>query len=231
MIAPTVVRAHGAQGVMDKIPGQRARRNLSAAVALIMAFPAVAMGWGILKVLFGPGRWGPKLITLSIFGNVLFVFVLILGYYVSEADRGSAEEEAALLGPDFVPCLDAPLHFVEARPESELGSMSLHHVYLSFRGIIRANFEFVDGEMDTLKKVQVSDKYGRLDWISARLEDGKLYYTRYHGDKGAEGDVTLIDEDGDGIPDVMIDWNLRARFEREQELTWRLVKKVVWPED
>lgn len=217
---------------MDKSSGQRTGPNLGALVALILGFPVVAMGWGFLKVLFARGRWAHKLIALSICGNVLFVVVLILAYFVgSKADRGSAEEEAALLGPDFVPCLDAPLHFVKARPESELGSVSLHHVYLSFRGIIRANFEFVDGEMDTLKKVQVSDKYGRLDWISARLEDGKLYYTRYHGDKGAEGDVTLIDEDGDGIPDVMIDWNLRARFEREQELTWRLVKKVAWPED
>lgn len=216
---------------MDRIPSQRVRRNLSAAVALILAFPAVAMGWGILKVLFGPGRWAPRLVALSIFGNVLFVLVVILGYYVSEACPPSPEEELGLLGPDYVQGLDAPLHFVKATPESAMGSVSPHSIYVSFHGIIRARFEFADGAMDTLKEVQLSDKYGR-PWINACLGDGKLYYTQYYDEKGtADGDVTLIDEDGDGIPDVMIDWNLMARFEREQELTWRLVKKVEWPED
>lgn len=216
---------------MDKISGQRARRNLGAAVALILAFPAVAMSWGILKVLFGPGRWGPKLITLSIFGNVLFAFVLILAYYVSEASPPSPEQEVGLLGTDFVPCVNAPLQFVKATPESAMGSVSPHSVYLSFHGIIRATFEFADGAMDTLKEVQLSDKYGR-PWISAPLEAGKLSYTRYGDDKSTtDGDVTFLDEDRDGIPDAMIDWQQEARFEREQELTWRLVKKVVWPED
>jgi len=231
MIAPTVARVHGAQGIMDRIPGQRTRRKLGAAIALILAFPAVAMGWGILKVLFGPGRWGSKLIALSIFGNVLFVFVMVLGYYVSQASPRSPEEEVSLLGTEFIPCANAPLHFVEAHPQSELRSALEHSVYASFHGIIRARFEFTDGVMDTLKEVQLYDHDGR-PWIRAPLETGKLFYTRYHNEKSStEGDVTLIDEDGDGIPDVMIDWHQEARFEREQELTWRLVKKVAWPED
>ncbi len=215
---------------MDKSPGQRTRRNLITLVAVSFVSPLVAMVWGFLKG-FGPGRWGPKLIALSIFGNVLFVLVLILGYYVSEASPPSPEEEAGLLGPDFVPCLDAPLHFVKATPESAMGSVSPHCIYVSFHGIVRARFEFADGAMDTLKEVQLTDKYGR-PWINARLGDGKLHYTRYYDEKGtADGDVTLIDEDGDGIPDVMIDWQQEARFEREQDLTWRLVKKVARPGD
>ena len=209
---------------MDRIPGQRRPRNLGAAVALVLAFPAVAMGWGGLKLLFGPGRWRSKLVALSIFGNVLFVFVMVLGYYVSQASPRSPEEEVSLLGAEFIPCVNAPLHFVEAHPQSEMGRALENSVYVSFNGIIRARFEFTDGVMDTLKEVQLSDNYGR-PWIRAPLETGKLFYTRYYGEKSTtDGDVTLVDEDGDGIPDVMIDWELPATFERE-DIKWHLVKK------
>ena len=31
----------------------------------------------------------------------------------------------------------------------------------------------------------------------------------------------MVDEDGDGIPDLMIDWTTGMRFRPEQELQWR----------
>ncbi len=224
MIGPTGVRSKRAKDVMDRIPGQRRRRNLGAAVALVLAFPAIAMGWGGLKVLFGPGRWRSKLIALSIFGNVLFVFVMVLGYYVSQASPRSPEEEVALLGTQFIPCVNAPLHFVEAHPQSELRSALEHSVYVSFNGSIRTRFDFTDGVMDTLKEVQLFDKYGR-PWISAPLEAGKLSFTRYYDEKSTtDGDVTLVDEDRDGMPDVLIDWEIPARYERD-DIKWHLVKK------
>lgn len=206
---------------MNRNPGERTGRNLGAPVALILGFPVVSVGWGILKVLFGPGRWRPKLIALSIFGNMLFVFVVILGYYVSEAYPPSPEEEAALVGPDFVPCVNAPLDFVEARRESELARALPNVIYAAFDGNIRATFEFVDGTMKTLKEVGLSDKYGR-PWMTVNLDNEKLVYTRYRDEEGAvAGDVTLVDEDGDGIPDVMVNWDSQTRFKREEELKWR----------
>lgn len=221
---PSVTRCHGAQGAMYKISGRSVLCKLSAGTALFLALPTVAIVWASIRVVLGPGRWRVKLGALSVMLNLLFLFVVVLGYYVSEASPSTPEDEVALLGAEFAACRDAPLHFVIATPQTELAAAVEHSIYVAFDGIIRARFQFEGGSMDKLTEVHISDKHGR-PWIRAPLEVGKLSYTRYRDEKSGIGsDVTLLDEDRDGIPDAMIDWQIPARFERN-EIKWHRVKK------
>ncbi len=74
------------------------------------------------------------------------------------------------------------------------------------------------------KEVTMTDKYGR-PWIDATLDNGRLIYSRYTDEQEADPEVSLMDLDADGIPDVMVNWALEVKFEREGELTWRRIDR------
>ena len=53
------------------------------------------------------------------------------------------------------------------------------------------------------------------------LDDRTLIYECYADDSQAVPQVSLRDTDGDGIPDTMVNWELKKGFEVDQKLTWR----------
>lgn len=169
-------------------------------------------------VIFGPGRWLHKVLACSVCGNLLFLFVLILAYYLD------ITEHAELVAPDCARRAESVLYFCEAPFESELARIAPNTIYVVSDGVHRARFEFVSEDMSVLKEIAIMDDHGR-PWISASLEKGSLIYNRYPDNVKTDSEVSLIDKDGDGIPDLMVNWELEASFEPEQNLTWRRIDR------
>ena len=199
---------------------QRRGRRIARWAAMAWLVPVFAVCWAGIKVLTTPGRWKEKILAVSICGNVLFVVALIMGFYFEEEDqRVDGEGVEIIVAPDLVRRPQAPLYFCEARSDSELAEIIPNATYVASEGMIRARFEFVDEEMDTLREVTLFDRYGR-PWIDASLEDGKVVYSRYLDGACADPPVSLLDEDADGVPDKMIDWQSHLSFQAAQELEW-----------
>jgi hypothetical protein len=169
-------------------------------------------------MVFGPGRWLHKGLACSICGNLLFLFLVTLGYYLDVA------EHTELVAPDCARRAEGVLYFCEAPFESELARIAPNTIYVVSDGVHRAGFEFVSEDMSVLKEIAVMDTQGR-PWINARLDDGTLIYNRYADDAAIDPVTTWIDKDGDGIPNAMVNWKLEARFEPKQKLTWRRTKR------
>lgn len=165
-------------------------------------------------MLFGTGRRVSMVLACSICGNLLFLFLLILGYYSEVADH------TELVAPDCGRCDGGVLCFCAALSGSELARMTPNTIYVASDGVHRARFEFLSGNTDVLKEIGIMDNLGR-PWINVSLEDGTLIYNRYADDAETDPVISLIDKDRDGIPDAMIDWELETRFDPRQELTWR----------
>lgn len=168
-------------------------------------------------MVFGPGRWLQKVLACSICGNLVFFFLLSLGYYLD------VTEHAELVAPDCARRDEGVLYFCEAPFESELARIVPNTIYVVSDGVHRAGFELVSEDLSVLKEIAVMDAQGR-PWINASLEDGNLIYNRYADDTETDPVTSWIDKDGDGIPNEMINWKLEARFEPKQELTWRRTK-------
>jgi len=157
---------------------------------------------------------------LSVLGNILFVLVLILGYLESnKPTAGEFGEDVIPLTPDLVQRAQGPLYFGEAAAHSELAEMLPNAIYVVSDRTVRARFEFVDQKMSEVSELTVFDKYGR-PWINADLDEGKMIYSRYTGEYQSDVPVSLLDDDGDGIPDVMVDWNSKTSFVPLQEFSW-----------
>lgn len=195
-------------------------------VALAWLSPALAVVWGALRALRQPGRRKDKVLALSVFGNLLFVIVLLLGYLASRYDDQVHRPEGGgaqiVVPPDLVHRARGPLEFCEAHPGSERAVRYPNAIYAASLGLIRARFEFADEQMGVLREVTIADKLGR-PWIDASLDDGKVIWHRYAGEHDLESEISLMDENGDGIPDVMINWKTRETYRPEHEVPWQRV--------
>lgn len=169
-------------------------------------------------MVFGPGRWAHKALACSICGNLLFVSLVTLGYYLDVA------EHTELVAPDCARRAEGVLYFCEAPFESELARIAPNTIYVVSDGVHRAGFEFVSEDMGVLKGIAVMDTQGR-PWISASLKEGSLIYNRYPDNVKTHSEVSLIDKDRDGVPDLMVNWELEVSFEPEQNLTWRRIDR------
>lgn len=167
-------------------------------------------------MIFGPGRWLHKLFACSIFGNLLFIFLLILVYNITLL------ESKALVAPDCVRSDGSPLLLCKAPIESELVRISPNTIYVAFDGVHRAVFEFASEDMDALKEITITDNHGR-PWISASLEDGRMIYNQYLDNEKTDPEMSLIDKDGDGFPDSMVNWEQGVRYEPDRSLTWHRI--------
>lgn len=201
------------------------RRPWLAIAALLWVWPPLGVFWGVLAVFFGPGKWKYRLFAVSVAGNVLFVFVLTLGYLATEADSHGilSPTETELVAPECVECTQDALRFCQAPRDSELARIVPHAVYVAFDGRMTARFEFVDERLDRLREVTISDEHGR-PWIDAELATGRVIYSRYGEPHAQDPTESLIDEDGDGVPDAKVDWVLGQKFEHDG-LNWRPVPR------
>jgi|GEM_PF-3773290 len=170
--------------------------------------------------LLGHGRRTATLLALSICGNLALGIVLILRHYEQESPKQTDRaDDCARLGPEFIPWAYSALQWCEARPESRLAQLLPNTVYLAFDGTALARVEFVDEDMNVVREITMSDRHGR-PWVDVNLQDETLIYSRYTGQWETDPQVSLRDEDGDGIPDVMVNWELKRSFKRSEELKW-----------
>ncbi len=209
---------------MSDAPGGRRPPSLTRLTAITWIHPLFGVYWGVFRILVRPGRWVQKLMAFSICGNLLFVAVLVLGYYEEKTqERGSHPDDSLLVAAECVERPPGPLHFCQALRGSELGRIVPDAVYVASHGLVRARFEFTDEGLTALREVTLCDNLGR-PWIDANLQDGSFIYTRYTDDVQTDPQVSLMDKDGDGIPDMLVEWELQLSFEPDQELTWRPVR-------
>ncbi|MCP4591168.1 MAG: hypothetical protein GY842_10510 [bacterium] len=193
--------------------------------ALMWIAPLPGMCWVGLRVLFCRGRWLHKFLVLSVCGNLVFAMGLFLAFTEEDNPQGFyPSQEGTLAGFEFIRCSEGPLWFCRTSEGSELDQALPNTVYVAFAGLIRARFEFVDEKMNALREVTVSDQFGR-PWVDVNLTDQNLIYSRYTAEQQTDPEVSLRDKDGDGIPDMMVNWQSQESFERKEELEWHSIKR------
>lgn len=160
-------------------------------------------------------RWKSTLIALSVCGNILSLFVVVLASY-------SVTRDQAKLTPGFILHSPGPLMFCRVPADSELERILPNSIYVSFGGLIRARFEFGDNELTVLTSTSVMDQSGR-PWIEADIKDGNFIYNQFQDDEQVDPVFSLRDRNGDGIPDIKVDWNLGQSYEAEGAFAWRRI--------
>ena len=188
--------------------------------------PVTALGWGAVRAIRQPGRTIEKVLAFSLCGNVLFGLVLLLGYLESRYDERTAPAVSGnariVVPPNLVLRPQGPLEFCEAIPQSVAADHFSNTIYAATSEVVRARFEFEDDQLEVLREITICNEFGR-PWIDANLVDGTVNWHRYAGERELEYDISLRDEDGDGVPDVMINWTTRQTFRPTRETEWRLV--------
>ena len=204
--------------------GHRKHRSLIPLILVSWFSPLIAIEWGFLRLMRFAG-WKRALIILSAFGNLLFASVLVIGYLESANPCNPIEcNVGEPVASDCIQRCRGPLRFCEHPPESDLSSALPNSIYVASTGTIRARFQFADEELISITDVMLCDGFGR-PWIEVNIEDGSMIYSRYADDVAADPTVSLRDKDGDGIPDIMINWELTTSFERDQNLSWRRISR------
>ena len=200
------------------------RRTLRRLIVATFFLPNIGILW-LGRVLLTRRNWRKKLIGMSICGNLLFVAALVVGYLEERAEQDSGYiREGTILATDCVACQQGRLAFCKAPPESDLGSALPNSWYVASDGLHRASFAFSEDDPTTLKEVSVFDRLGRT-WITANLQNGTLHYERFTADSQTIPPTGWLDKDGDGIPEIMVNWELGQSFERENRLTWRRIDR------
>ncbi len=201
---------------------QRKLRGILGLTLVSWLAPIFVMFWAPFRLVAVARVQGRvrTILAFSLAGNFLFVLVLVLGYYEStRPEPGGATRAGELVAPECIECPGDPFRFCQAPPGSELARIIPNAIYVASADVHRVRFEFSDTQLGSLVEVTLSDAVGR-PWIDANLEDGTVIYSRYSSQDQLEPEVSLLDEDGDGIPDVMMDWALQQRYQREGELLW-----------
>jgi len=181
--------------------------------------PLLVCAWAGVSYLARPGGWKQKVLPISIFGNLVFFAVLILGYFASKSPSVSPLEDI-IVSEGLTRRPPGPLFFCEAPPGSELRRISPNVIYVAFDGLVRTGFEFADADMIALEEVSIFDAQGR-PWIAARLKDGRTIFNRYARSSDTDPVSTLIDRDGDAVPEEMVNWAHQLSFEQAREFEWR----------
>lgn len=184
--------------------------------------PQLAMWMGFMRILRGRG-WRFALVTLSVLGNLLFIFVLILAFVIGrQSEAGDCPDTAQGTFPSDMRCRPpGPLYFAEFSPGIIPDSVLPPAIYVVTDGCILAGFDF-DEERETVKASQLYDNTCRSR-VDLTLATGALIYTNYG--KGFEAEYSLRDEDGDGVPDRKVDWTTNESFIRSHPPDWELVRK------
>ncbi len=205
------------------MPNGEARATLVKTVRLALVSvlaPPLAILWAGFKCLFGPATLKNKILAISICGNILFASLMIWAYVLTLTESSLAPEEIDMgQGIKLAKDTGVPLAFYVAPEASELGQIVSHAIYLGLHGTIRAWVKFANEDMAVLKTISICDARGR-PWMSANLDDGSLIYYRYADSTSSNHVVSLLDRDGDGIPEEMMDWEQNVKYELAREPEW-----------
>ena len=154
------------------------------------------------------------LLVVSFAGNGILLWLLVVVW------ASGAIDGRVLISPDIVSRAQGPLYFGRAAEGSDLAEALPHTIYIVDSGLTRAVIEFADESLTSCTQITIHDRLGRA-WVSMDLNDGTMIHERYGDDTQMEPTISVRDTDGDGIPDTMVNWELKKGFEVDQELTWR----------
>ena len=158
------------------------------------------------------------LMVISFAANGILLWLLILVW----ASRGTDAfmEGRALIDRDVVLRAQGPLYFGQAAEGSELAEAMPNVIYVVESGLTLAEIEFADASLTPCTQITIYDRLGR-PCVSLDLDDGSMIHQSYGDDSQTTPQIGVRDTDGDGIPDTMVNWELKKGFEVDQELTWR----------
>ncbi len=217
---------------MNARSDRRTFLGIAKLVGLAFFSPLIASCYGVGKVVLGQQGAKRRLFVLSVSANLLFGLFLLLVFIVGYTDEHEGEGEqlkgevaGRLVAAHCSQRPQGPLVFCEAVSGSELARLAPNTIYVASEGLIRARFEFDSQDLEALTEVSISDRHGRL-WIDVDLVDGTMIYSRYTDDLRIEPNMGMMDRDGDGIPDTMMNWDTETRFEPVREFVWRPVNHV-----
>lgn len=154
------------------------------------------------------------LIVISLACNGILLWLLLVVW------ASGAIDGRVLIPPDIVARAQGPLYFGRAAEGSELLEMRPHTIYVVQSGLVRSVMEFADESLTSCTHITIRDRLGRA-WVTMDLNDGTMIHERYADDSQSAPQISVRDTDGDGIPDTMVNWELKKGFEVDQELTWR----------
>ena len=154
------------------------------------------------------------LIVISLACNGILLWLLLVVW------ASGAIEGRVLISPNIVACAQGPLYFARAAEGSELREMMPHAIFVVQSGLVRSVMEFADESLTSCTEITIHDRLGRA-WVSLDLKDGTMIHERYADDSQSEPQISVRDTDGDGIPNTMVNWELKKGFEVDQKLTWR----------
>lgn len=173
-----------------------------------------------------PHRLGKQLFASSIFLNIVVgLWISGLPHLAAEPPLQSiAEDECAKVGPQFTPWEQGSFIFCQARDDSRLAEILPNEVYIVRDGITWLTLRLSSDDKQSIREISVADKLGR-PWMTVSYEDRSLIYNRYKDDVQKDPYMSLLEKTGDGVPDTMINWELKQGYQRDGDVTWHLLKK------
>jgi hypothetical protein len=174
--------------------------------------------------LFRRRGWRFSLVTVSVAGNVLFVAVVVAAYLVSHEPSGEKECPGIAknaLPPGFVCKEQGSLSFAEMSSREAAASVFGRTVFVASGGCIVAAFEF-DKSGGNVSTANIYDAACRPR-LEMDVATGATSYSVYDG--SAEPEYSVRDKNGDGIPDVKIEWTSNTSFRRSEPIEWHVVNE------
>lgn len=126
---------------------------------------------------------------------------------------------------EVVEVKDGPLTFRRAVTESELDRFMPNTIYAFEGSLVRARFEYDTPALTRITHITVYDRQGR-PWISANLDDSSVFIEKYRSEHDVDSSESLLDRDGDGVPDKRVDYCTLTAYERSGAISWREIKKT-----
>jgi hypothetical protein len=163
------------------------------------------------------------LTTVSVAGNLLFLAVVIIAYIVLHeppGEDGCPASAKGALPAGFVCKEQGPLYFAEMSSRQAAASLFGRTVFVASGGCIVAAFEF-DKSGGNVSTAQIYDAACRPR-LEMDLATGATSYTVFDGYTAEYG---VRDKDGDGIPDIKIEWTSNTSFRRSEPIEWHVVNE------
>lgn len=182
-------------------------------------FSAGTVPWLAFLALLRKRGWKFSIIVISFALNGFCAIVFTLAFFISDDETGTREcatAPAAAIPPGFECAQRGPLYFVRVRPDSPTAPVLGQSLFVVQNGCFVAGFDLSDGR----SRVETARLYGADCLLKLELDvsSGATSFTSYAEDGTPES--SLRDGDGDGVPDIRIEWNADRSFKRSGNLTW-----------
>lgn len=190
------------------------------AVIGVLLSPALGALVGLVRV---TRTWRILVFSLSLLLNVLFGVVLFVAYYEANYSQLLPRNRNIRALDDLVPAEDVPISFFRAMAGSALDQETPNSVYLISEGRLCASFGYESPDLTGLATASLSDTRGRT-WIMVDHRDKSVSVDLYLTDFESPSE-SLLDRDGDGIPDTRIDWSTSIGYTRDSPIQWRELER------